>query len=138
MLYYRGIVTDETLATFNFHLKAISDFGFVTDTEWASAEAETKMRKCESAIIKFYSEIAKESFLDQIITKHISYMRSNNFLSSQLSCLRKQISDYEDYVQRLLQEQEACKKLQEKDHKKLCILKAKTSELKVTNSENIS
>lgn len=129
MLYYRGIVTEETLATFNFHLKAITEFSFVTDATQDNLEVESKMKECETAIISFYTKVAKESFLDQIITKHVSYMRSNNFLSSQLSGLRKQISDYEDYVSRLLQEIETCKKVQEKNQRKISHLKAQNMEV---------
>ncbi|CDH10558.1 uncharacterized protein ZBAI_02344 [Zygosaccharomyces bailii ISA1307] len=135
MLYYRGIVTEETLATFNFHLKAITEFPFVTDTIHDNLEVESKMKECETAVITFYSKVAKESFLDQIITKHVSYMRSNNFLSSQLSGLRKQISDYEDYVSRLLQEIETCKKAQEKNQRKISHLKAQNMEVKCDTLE---
>ncbi|CAR26288.1 hypothetical protein ZYGR_0H00970 [Zygosaccharomyces rouxii] len=128
MLYYRGIVTDETLASFEFHLKTISNFGSITEFMVEDDATEKKMKDHETMIVKFYNEIAKESFLDQIVTKHVSYMRSNNFLSNQLSGLKKQMSEYEEYANRLLQEIETHRKTNDKNQKKIAYLKGELSQ----------
>ncbi|GAV52268.1 hypothetical protein ZYGR_0AG02590 [Zygosaccharomyces rouxii] len=128
MLYYRGIVTDETLASFEFHLKTINSFGSITESMVGDDATENMMKDHEAMIFKFYNEIAKESFLNQIVTKHVSYMRSNNFLSSQLSGFKKQLSEYEEYANRLLLEIETHRKTNDKNQKKIAHLKGELSQ----------
>lgn len=123
MLYYRGIVTDETLATFEFHLKTINSFGPITEYIAEDDMLEKMMKDHEVIIFKFYNEVAKESFLNQIVTRHVSYMRSNEFLSNQLSGFKKQISEYEEYTNRLLQEIETHQMVNDKNQKKISRLK---------------
>ncbi|GCE97254.1 hypothetical protein ZYGM_004710 [Zygosaccharomyces mellis] len=123
MLYYRGIVTDEALATFEFHLKTINSFGPITEYTAEDDILEKMMKDHEVIIFKFYNEVAKESFLNQTVTKHVSYMRSNEFLSSQLSGFKKQISEYEEYTNRLLKEIETHQMTNDKNQKKISRLK---------------
>lgn len=128
MLYYRGLVKDETLANFEFHLRNISSFGSITEYMVQDNETEKRFAEHQELVVKFYSVVAKESFLDQVVTKHVSYMRSNNFLSNQLSSSKKQIADYEEYANRLLQEIETSKKNNEKNQKKIAHLKGELSQ----------
>lgn len=128
MLYYRGIVTDETLATFEFHLKTINSFGSITESIPQGDTTEKTMKDHEAMIVKFYNDVAKESFLNQIVTKHVSYMRSNSFLSNQLSEFKKEMSDCKEYNNRLLQEIETHRRTNDKNQKKIAHLKDELSQ----------
>lgn len=135
MFYYRGIVSDETLTQFAAYLKKINGSEYSTSSNLGDAAMEAQFKDCETQVVKFYNEIAKQLFLDQIVAKHVSYMRSNNFLSSQLAGLRKHINDYEQYVNRLLKEILTQKNIQEKNKQKITQLKQKNAEYKTKISE---
>ncbi|QLG74994.1 hypothetical protein HG535_0H03210 [Zygotorulaspora mrakii] len=104
MLYYRGIIPDQMLSDFDYHLKILNTPYFTSTIKLEDQALEAKLEDCQKQVITFYNVFARQTFLEQIVTKHVSYMRSNNFLSNQLTGLRKQIGDYEHYVDRLLKE----------------------------------
>ena len=95
---------------------------------------DDELKECfkerEAVVVKFYKEIAKQMFLDQVVAKHVSYMRSNNFLRSQLAGLRKQIHEYEQYVNRLLKEIKTQKNIQGKNKQKIDQISQKNAEYK--------
>lgn len=131
MFYYRNIVTDETLAQFDFYLKRLNESDFCPSIiRMKDDELKECFKERENLVVKFYTEIAKQMFLDQVVAKHVSYMRSNNFLSSQLVGLRKQIDEYEQYVSRLLKEIQAQKNSQVKNKQKTHHQKEKIAECK--------
>ncbi|QLQ80266.1 hypothetical protein HG537_0D02670 [Torulaspora globosa] len=131
MFYYRGMVTDDTLTEYDLYLKKLSasDF-FPTTVHLNDDELKTLFKEREALVVKFYNDVAKQSFLDQVVSKHVSYMRSNKFLSSQLAGLRKHIEEYEAYVSRLLKEILTHKNLQEKNKQKIALLQEKNNEYK--------
>lgn len=135
MFYYRGIVSDETLTQFASYLKKLNATEYLTNNNLGEAAMEAQFKDCETQVVKFYNEIAKQLFLDQIVAKHVSYMRSNNFLSSQLAGLRKHINDYEQYVSRLLKEILTQKNIQEKNKQRIAQLKQKNADYKSKISE---
>ncbi|QLL34348.1 hypothetical protein HG536_0G02070 [Torulaspora globosa] len=131
MFYYRGIVTDDTLAEYDVYLKKLSASDFLPRTvHLTDDEMKAHFKEREALVVKFYNDIAKRSFLDQVVSKHVSYMRSNKFLSSQLAGLRKHIDEYEQYVGRLLKEILTHKNLEEKNEQKIALLKEKNNEYK--------
>lgn len=131
MFYYRNIVTDETLAQFDFYLKKLNESNFgLNIVRMKDDELKECFKEREAVVVKFYKEIAKQMFLDQVVAKHVSYMRSNNFLSSQLAGLRKQIHEYEQYVNRLLKEIKTQKNIQGKNKQKIDQITQKNAEYK--------
>lgn len=131
MLYYRGIIPDQMLSDFDNHLKILTTPYFSSSTKLEDSALEAKLKDCQNQVFKFYNEFARQTFLDQIVTKHVSYMRSNNFLSGQLGGLRKQIHDYEQYVDRLLKDIQEQKKTLEKNAHKISQLRDRNAAYKV-------
>lgn len=131
MFYYRGIVTDETLTECDHYLKKLNESDFPSNfVQLKGDELGVYFKERESLVVKFYNDVAKKSFLDQIVSKHVSYMRSNKFLSSQLAGLRKHIDEYEQYVNRLLKEIQTRKNTEEKNKRKIASLQEKAIEYK--------
>lgn len=124
MFYYRNIVNEETLAQFDYYLKKLNESDFCSNiVQMKDDELKECFKEREALVVKFYNDIAKQMFLDQVASEHVSYMRSNNFLSSQLSGLRKQVEEKEQYVKRLLKDIQTQKTSLAKSKQKVCQLK---------------
>lgn len=136
MLYYRGIATDETLTEYDKYLKQLSAIDYLPATVHLEGdELKTFYQEREALVVKFYNDVAKKLFLDQVIAKHVAYMRSNKFLSGQLAGLRKRIDEHDQYVNRLLKEIQTHKKQEEKNKKLITLLQEKNIDNKSKPSQ---
>ncbi|KAM3164585.1 hypothetical protein ACU8KH_01501 [Lachancea thermotolerans] len=110
MMSFRDVLSKDTLQECDSYLGAINSnqlFNralFNTDGEMTERQLSDQFGQELQRVTEFYRDFAKKRLLDQIFAKHISYMRSNLFLSQQLKGLRQQGQDHEEYISRLLKD----------------------------------
>lgn len=110
MMAYRNILGEDVVRTCDGYLEVFSKNTFFNGTLANPDTAPNEQQLLQQAarekkqVEAFYREFAKSKLLDQVVAKHISHMRSNNFLSQQLKGCRKQLQDNEEYIKRLLQD----------------------------------
>ncbi|CUS21679.1 LAQU0S03e08196g1_1 [Lachancea quebecensis] len=110
MMSFRDVLSKDTLQECDSYLGAINSnqlFNralFGTEGEMTEQQLSDQFGQELQRVTEFYRDFAKKRLLDQIFAKHISYMRSNLFLSQQLKGLRQQGQDHEEYISRLLKD----------------------------------
>lgn len=100
---FRSFVSEEDVAEYNHYIKALNKFTYNV----GYADSKNIEKQCKEFVVdmsKFYKEISKGRFVDQLMAKHVSYLLSNEFLSKKLHGLRKENSNYEHYANHLLKE----------------------------------
>ncbi|SCU81564.1 LAMI_0B06810g1_1 [Lachancea mirantina] len=125
MMSYKNVIDNQTMKEYDEYLEWLnkdqfSDISILkTKRELSDAELSKQLQQQRDKVAKFYHDFAKIKVLDQVFSKHVSYMRSNSFLSQQLKGLRKQIQDNEDYIKRLLKDCKTQRTLISKQHSRL-------------------
>ncbi|CCE61158.1 hypothetical protein TPHA_0A00730 [Tetrapisispora phaffii CBS 4417] len=102
---FRSFATDESIVEYDNHVKSLNEFYFNSNIvkEAGEREIEIKCQKFTNDVTSFYQEVAKSKFLDQLLEKYLSFMLSNEFLSTKITGLRRQNQDYEIYANHLLE-----------------------------------
>lgn len=101
---FSNCVDSDVLYEYDFYLKNLNNKVNVTvHNNLNDLTIATEVKAIENQVHSFYQDVAKPKFLDQIISKYITSVRSNNFLSDQLEVLEQKHTDQTQYVQRLTQ-----------------------------------
>ncbi|SCW01546.1 LAFE_0E02058g1_1 [Lachancea fermentati] len=129
MMSYRSILSADTMTECDTYLQSLNsntlfnNMMFDPNTSLNEQLLKEQGEEERLRVITFYRQFAKVQLLDQVVAKHISYMRSNSFLSQQLRGLRKQLQDNEEYIARLLKDCKTQRTLISKQDEKIVQLK---------------
>lgn len=95
MMAFKGTVSKQNLYDYDYHLKLLHrqvplylEYKTYDDKRFISQTMEENLNQNHEELVTFYKTIAKDQFLNEVVHKHVSYLRTNTFLSEQLHQLK--------------------------------------------------
>ena len=85
---FRTYIPDAMFLNYDKHLRTLTGFYNLSEMLNNDTTIEVQFKKIEDNLKSFYGDTVKNNFLNFIMKKYASYVRTNNFLKEQLTMVR--------------------------------------------------